>query len=218
MQTLQQHLRRVLRPRLLAFSALQLQVWLQLRELHDDVARCVALWCFALPVVHPELDRWIAQIHRIWADHFIVRECYDGVLFLPQRASLLKRPVLALFQHRHVTNKAALAHIDAYPVGETCELFIHCLFIRFYGNRRDVERMKQRSWNALIADTSLDFVPDCRYGSMLQLKTRPPDGTVGITRIPPAQCLDCALCTHKWIDWPNYDHMFDDQDRRLGFV
>lgn len=219
MQSFQSHLSRVLRPRLRAFPALELQVWLQLCEMHDDVAREVALWLFALPASHPELDSWIRQIHSVWRTHFVTQECYDGVLFLPQRSALLKRPVLALFQHRHVASSPTILPSDVYPNGTTRELFLHGLVIRFYGNERDVERMKQRSWNVLMTTAFPGFQPMCRYGSILQLQTRLPQRywRTYVSNLD-VQCLDNAQCGHKWPHWPNHDFMFDRQDRELGLL
>lgn len=212
MQSFEQHHRRVLCVRLRNFPAAQLQVWLQLREIHGDVANQVALWAFALPVAHPVIDSWIAQIHRVWRQHFRVRECYDGVVFLPQREALLKRPVLALFQHRHVAHKVEvgcnLEHID---------MWLHGLSIRFYGNPRDVERMKQRTWNVL-GDDSPDFCVRYRYGSMLQLTARMPTKYYDVCHVSDdgVVCLDRDPCNHRWTTYPNYDFMHDEDDRRKG--
>lgn len=212
MQSLQMHLRRVLWHRLRAFPAINLQVWTHLSALlHTDIANQVALCAFALPVAHPVLDAWIAQIHRLWRQHFVVRECYDGVQFLPQREALLKRPVLAVFQHRHVSLQPTIINCET-----RLDMTVHSLSIRFYGNVRDVERMKQRSWNVLT--TSMAFRPMWRYGSILQVMSRTPTQYWRSCNSLATLCLSYGPQCPGWVDYPHYEWTDDAEYMKAGLL
>jgi hypothetical protein len=202
LHTLQHNLRVVLRPRLNAFPALYLQLIQVLRViLHSDVAGHLALLLFGLPVANETLDAWIAQIQATWRTHFNTRECYDGVVFLPQSEIRLKRPVLALFQHRHVVNTSWCdwGEMRPHQAPPTFHPFVdHTIVVRFYGHKRDVERMKQRTRNVL-GSSMQPFRVTGWQDSCLLIQTRLPSALCDVIRQYSRNdtCIDCAHTGHR---------------------
>ncbi len=205
---------RLLQPRLDAFPALYLQLLCHWREqCGDDVAQLTGLLLFHWPVRSAPLDAWIDDIHALWREHFRPVECYDGVVFQPQRAALLKRPVLALFQHRHVVQTQWLE--PPYTGNTPCprhQLDDYTLLIRFYGRRRDVERMKQRTRN--VVGHSHRFQVRSWHGRSLLLQVRLPFDNVSRRWPSGNQCLDCdavgRMCPLRAsYDYPAYDFILD---------
>jgi hypothetical protein len=233
MNTLKCHLHRVLQPRFDAVPVIELLALSTLAELGltCDVLTHLGLLLFALPVANPVLDAWMAQIQAVWRTHFHTIECYDGVVFLPRITIRLKRPVMAVFQHRHVVDARWVDNSEFGSVNRlrqpltTHSFTDHTLLIRFYGRPRDVERMKQRTCNVLAAHAS-DFCVSGAFGSILAVWTRLLPNTGRSETRTCDDCLDCiqagfmglpeAGCPLKrTYGYPTYDYHLDAWVRRI---
>lgn len=232
MNTLKCHLHRVLQPRFDAVPVIELLVLNALAELGltRDVLTHLGLLLFALPVANPVLDARMAQIQAVWCAHFHTIECYDGVLFLPQSAIRLKRPVMAVFQHRRVVDARWVDYSEFGPINPprpftTHSFTDHTLLIRFYGRPRDVERMKQRTCNVLAAHTA-DFCVPSAFGSILVVWTRLLPNTGRSETRMRDDCLDCIQAgfmdlpqggcpLKRTYGYPTYDYYLDAWVRRI---